>query len=239
MDSPFESNGRFEAFDEGNSRGYVLRAEANPIREALLGRGDYEALSLGGRGALRRFMSDAGPGVVREYKRGGIIRHFLDGVYLTNRPMHEFRVHQQARARGVSVPEVLGVICRRHGVWYSGAFATRYIDGENLLAVLKKDSEGTSSALTEAARATRKMHDAGVCHADLQLLNLLWDGSRAYILDLDNAIVLDRVSPRRRESNMRRLKRSFEKHGYADRFDEFRDVYSSSSATFASSDKNP
>lgn len=229
---------QFEPFAENGKEGFVLRAQAALIRSALLGRGELETLSLGGRGAVRRFQIEDGHGIVREYKRGGIIRHFLDGVYLTNRPLHEFYVHCEALARGVSAPEVLGVMYVKRGIWYSGAFATRYVEGENLLAVMSKE-EVTAAALAGAARATRQMHDAGIDHADLQLMNLVWDGTRAYIIDLDNARASAPVSPSRRERRLRRLKRSFDKHGFAERFTEFRDVYSSPNPAFASPDQNP
>jgi tRNA A-37 threonylcarbamoyl transferase component Bud32 len=73
---------------------------------------------------------------------------------------------------------------------------------------------GRRDVLREAGRAVRRLHDAGVAHADLHPKNLLLaPGGRVLVLDLDRArdskALLDDAT---RLENLVRLGRAMEKH---------------------------
>ncbi len=174
---------------------------------------------------MKRFPLSDGYGLIRKYRRGGWLRRWIRESYLTNRPLQEFRIHREAAKRGVSVAELLGVTFWRVGPWYRGAFATREIEGSHLLDMLKPGHNDLEQALAEAGRAVCLMHDKGIDHADLQLLNLFWDGSRIVILDFDKARISDLLTEAQRARNLSRLCRSFEKHGFYEEYAVFVTAY--------------
>ena len=67
----------------------------------------------------------------------------------------------------------------------------------------------------DCGECIRQMHDRGVCHADLQLKNILVADAGIFLLDFDRAQVHDNISPLARARNLLRLRRSFEKLGYS------------------------
>jgi 3-deoxy-D-manno-octulosonic acid kinase len=218
----------FIDFERNGVRGFVRAEVRDALVEAIYAgpnEDDPTEQRLGGRGGLRQVETPLGRAFVRAYRRGGFIRHFVKSTYLRNRPLDEFRVHLEAQRRGVAVPEVLGVAYWRCGIGYRGYFATLAIPGRHLLDVLREGEEESRPVLRAASEAVRQMHDSGIFHADLQLMNLQWDGERAHILDLDNARAMDSVPPSRRTANLRRLERSFRKHGFEEQFRDFEAAY--------------
>ena len=64
----------------------------------------------------------------------------------------------------------------------------------------------------EPGAAIRKMHEAGIDHADLNMNNILVDKKGAvFIIDFDKAAVHPELGQRRRIRNLRRLLRSLRK----------------------------
>ena len=166
-----------------------------------------------GRAPLKRFSYSEGTGLIREYRRGGFVRHFMTKSYLfDNRPLHEIEVHCAAYRSGVAVPMPLGAYWERRGPIYRGAFAVARIEAVHLLDYLSSDGEVNEDALRRCGAALRQMHDAGFIHADLQIRNILIADSGPYIIDLDKARQCSSVSPSAREINLVRLSRSFQKN---------------------------
>lgn len=194
----------------------IRERDLDAIADALFDRSGCEPAGKRGRGALYRFRLENGFGILRECRRGGLVRFLLPDVYLLhNRPYRELRVHALLYDRGLSVPEPLGVVWRRAGrVFYRGAVATREIEGCDLLEYLRGNPPDADDTLRRAGRLIRDMHDLGAYHADLQVRNVLVgrDG-RLYLIDFDKARHLPRVSPRRRACNLLRFRRSLEKSG--------------------------
>ncbi|NOT54129.1 MAG: hypothetical protein HOP18_05945 [Deltaproteobacteria bacterium] len=175
-----------------------------------------------GRGAIWR----VGTGthdtlIVRAYRRGGFVRHFLRDLYWDRppRPFAEVVATETARRRGVPTIEVLGAYVRWvNHVLYRGFFISREAEGfPNLWEWLQMRPTGPtrSSTLTTVARAIATMHDAGIVHADLNLTNILVQSGpspHVLLLDFDRAQVLSAPVPRsQREQTLRRLQRSFKK----------------------------
>lgn len=190
---------------------------SDTVAAALLEGEGCELADEAGRAPLKRFSYSEGTGLIREYRRGGFVRHFMTKSYLfDNRPLHEIEVHCAAYRSGVAVPMPLGAYWERRGPIYRGAIAVARLEAVNLLDYLSGDadgSEGKADALRRCGAALRQMHDAGFVHADLQIRNILIAGDGPYIIDLDKARQCTRVSPSARQVNLVRLRRSLEKNG--------------------------
>jgi len=152
---------------------------------------------------------------VRKAARGGLLGSLLGGLYLgRGRPLRELRAADAARRAGVGVPEPLAVrATRAAGIFRRFTIVTREVaDSSNLLTLAPKLSGPDKRRLIErVADEMRRLHEAGVYHADLTLQNILSNGSGIYFIDLDKAL----LRPRREDAldlmNLSRLNRSVEK----------------------------
>jgi len=176
-----------------------------------------------GRGSVWRVQTDTRETlIVRAYRRGGFVRHFLSDLYWDRppRPLAEVVATETARQRGVPTIEVLGAYVRwiNSGL-YRGLFISREAEGfHNLWEWLQMRPTGPIriATLTAVARAIATMHEAGIAHADLNLTNILVQPSspspQVLLLDFDRAQVLpDPVVHSRRKQALRRLQRSLQK----------------------------
>ena len=174
-----------------------------------------------GRGHVWRVQMDMhATMIIRSYRRGGFVRHFLSDIYWDRppRPLTELIATETARQRGVPTVEVLGAYVRwiKSGL-YRGLLISREAEGfHNLWEWLQRHPTGPTRTviLTTVARTIATMHDVGIVHADLNLTNILVQpGStspQVLLLDFDRARVLsDPVSRSQRERTLRRLQRSF------------------------------
>jgi 3-deoxy-D-manno-octulosonic acid kinase len=197
------------------------------LREALLDATPDVVAGMplaGGRGAV--WAVTLGPdarGVLRWYRRGGVIRHFVHDRYFgwTPRPIRELALTDAVIRRGVPAPEVLAArVDRLPGGWYRGAIVTREVAGARTFAEeLRAHPTGAErhAVLDVVGRAVRDLHDRGVQHRDLNANNILVtrDGGevRVHFIDFDRAEVLRAVSSRVRDRELRRLERSLDKLG--------------------------
>ena len=193
----------------------VLGANAQPPeRTGLTGRGSI--------GAVPGLRVDGSRVLVRQARRGGLIGLFIADVFWGRcRPFRELEVAERARARGVPTPEVLAASRRTlFGLFYRGAVYTKELTGTSDLHTYLASCAGGLDATSlrrkrdtvrEAGRVVRVAHDAGLCHADLQLRNVLvrHDGPPAvFLADLDKAGWREPLPRRSRIMNLLRLRRS-------------------------------
>jgi 3-deoxy-D-manno-octulosonic acid kinase len=173
----------------------------------------------GGRGSASIVtLPKIGAVVLRRYRRGGLIGKVLVDRYLfSSRPFRELSVLAFARTRNVPVPEVLGASSARTGLpWHRGRIVTRQIPDSVTLPVFiggnSGDSRRVTGVLKRAGGAIRKMHEAGIDHADLNMNNILVDNKGAvFIIDFDKATIHPELGQYRRIKNLRRLLRSLRK----------------------------
>jgi tRNA A-37 threonylcarbamoyl transferase component Bud32 len=151
-----------------------------------------------------------------------LVGQFIPDVFWGRcRPFRELEVAERARARGVPTPEVVAASrTTLFGPFYRGAVYTKELadtrDMHNYLASLTKGLDAAPlrrkrDTVREAGRAVRVAHDAGLCHADLQLRNVLvrHDGTPAvFLVDLDKASWREPLPGRWRIMNLLRLRRS-------------------------------
>lgn len=176
------------------------------------------APGLGGRGALSRLDLPGGAALLRLYWRGGLLGKLVRRLSLdAGRAADELRLHALALARGAPVVEAVAAVTRPSGVGFRHALATREVSGARDLARVLRETQGRERrrALAAAGAAARRLHDAGVDHADLNVKNVLLressGGLEAWVLDLDRGRIHERLEPAARRRSLVRLLRSFVK----------------------------
>lgn len=174
-----------------------------------------------GRARLRRLPSTLGPLVVREYRKGGLLRGVRGRRFRGRlRPLDELVLHRRLLGAQVPVADAVGAVALRGATGWRGFLLMREVEvAIDLEAFLYDPSVHPGvfprEALAEAGRAVRALHDAGVSHADLHPKNLLLEGrtGRVLVIDLDRARAHDGPLPdATRLENLVRLGRAVEKH---------------------------
>jgi len=162
--------------------------------------------------------------LVRNYRHGGLFGKLIGNIFVNrNRPLKELCVHEIASNKGVPSPSAIGVTIEC--LWkkfYTACFISKEIpDTLDLIQFFREAPPdfikvSKKHIISSIARLLRKMHDAGIYHADLHLKNILikknpHGGFEAYIIDLDKSVVLNQLSTNQRFANLLRLDRSLEK----------------------------
>jgi len=215
---PIEVESLYAAQSAGGVSLVTRREGAEAILRALTEADSAPADTPGGRGALSRFSWLPGrDGLVRPCRRGGVMRFLGRNYVLENRPLREFEAHCEAVARGIPAPMPLGVAWQRTGGFLRGALATEAVDAPDLLAWLRAaenaDPAGREKTLRRCGALVRKMHDAGIWHADLQVKNLLVSPEGPMLIDFDGARVGAPPGNVNRARNLLRFRRSLERRG--------------------------
>lgn len=175
--------------------------------------GEGEAVRPGvARGGLRRLTRNGRVLWVRRYRHGGLVGPLLADRYGgPRRGVRELRILAHLCRGRVAVPEPAFLEVRPAGVLVRMRLGTWDLPGRPLTEALAGPATGRRAAAREAGRAVRRLHDAGVVHGDLHIGNVLWDGRRAGILDLDSARFPGVVGAEARWGEILRLLRSARK----------------------------
>ncbi len=199
----------------------VRKRFANVIAAALMTGEGCEHTGVAGRGDILRFVLEdrGGYGLIRRYRRGGVVRHFMTDTYLAaNRPLRELRVMEYAYKAGLSVPEPLGACWQRTGLFIRGSFSCREVAGRDLQTYLETClgtvHEDAPETLRACGKVVKEMHDSGIYHADLQLRNVIVSDVKVWLIDFDKAVMAGSVGRLRRAMNLLRFRRSFMKNGF-------------------------
>ena len=191
----------------------ALASEHDPVSAALRDNTGCVELSDVGRAAVFRFALSTGNGILRQYRRGGLLGPVFGDRFLGNRMRHEFEVSLAWYQLGGPIPEPLGVAWRKTGMMYRGAYAARQVDGVTLLRYLQEDIPLADTVLESVGSTIRQLHDAGFWHADLQVKNIMISEGKPFLIDFDKARRVTLLGPVLRSRNLLRLRRSFEKQG--------------------------
>lgn len=176
--------------------------------------GAAAAVAVGGRGAAWFVHTRAGAAVLRHYRRGGMAAKLSAASYLwqgaqRTRSFREFRLLQALRARSLPAPTPLAAAYWRTGAGYRAALLTLRIDGARSLGALA--DAGLPAPWDKIGNAIARFHQAGACHADLNVDNLLMDADDdCWLIDFDRG-ALRQPALQWQLANLARLRRSLRK----------------------------
>ena len=149
-----------------------------------------------------------------------------DILWGCNRPLNELATSEKASEQGVETAEVVALRFENvfGPLFRADIFTFEISDTEDLIVFLSSHSVEQITArkkvlINRIAQSVRKMHDAGIYHADLHLKNILVkmdDPPGVYIIDLDKSDFCGNAAggglpPGRRMDNLLRLDRSLVK----------------------------
>ena len=173
-------------------------------------------LLAGGRGGVCAFDVNGLGVVLRPYRRGGWAAQVTSDLYLgwRIRSVRELIVTETLRGKGIPTLEVLaGAAHWIMPACYRAALVTREVpDARNLWEELKAISRSERPAICmQVADVTRRLHDVGAVHPDLNLQNYLVRraGGEIHVLIIDHDRTrFGRVTPRVRAAAWARVQRS-------------------------------
>ena len=158
----------------------------------------YEVIS-SGRGGSVRIELDGRAAILRRYHRGGVVRKILSDQYLwmgktLSRPWREWRILQRACRADLPVPEPIAASICRTGLWYRAALIMAYLPDTETLTNRLQRTELKPGCWHRIGLLIKRMHVAGIQHADLTSDNILIDSQdRFYLIDFDMARVMNRI----------------------------------------------
>lgn len=165
------------------------------------------------------------------------IRGFAEAwkyLVVPSKARREWRMAQQALAKGIPTPVPLAMAERRKGWFLQDALLiTQAVSPSSPLIELIPQG-GHQELLFQAAYLLRAAHDAGLFHQDLHAGNILvgMDGKKLYLIDLHRSRFLRSISKRRSTWNLAQLFYSLkgwlsreEKKAFLQGYDDEEDVF--------------
>ncbi len=175
-------------------------------------------VAVGGRNAAWFVEHPLFSGVLRHYRRGGLIAKLIKQSYWwlgaeKTRAWDEFKVMQYLANHHFPVPMPLAAMYVRRGFFYKAALLTETIpQAKTLVEYLKPLEERDYPDLAwKVAQCIHQMHHLNVNHADLNAFNILVDHQgHIYMIDFDKAKV-ETSSGQWCLDNINRLERHLQK----------------------------
>jgi 3-deoxy-D-manno-octulosonic acid kinase len=171
---------------------------------------------LGGRASVwRHQIPSVGPVVIKEFRRGGMLRVFRRRHYLRmgdTRPDREFAALRRARAAGVHAPEAVATFVRG-GLFYRGWLVTRFVEGRSLVALSAETPARIEALMDQITWQVMLLIRHHIAHVDLHPGNVLVDGNGvAFFVDFDRAVTFEGTPEDLRDLYHTRWCRAVEKH---------------------------
>jgi len=169
----------------------------------------------GGRGAVLFLQTDAGPWVLRHYRRGGLIARLSADAYWwlgedRTRCFAEWRLLAQLRKKDLPVPAPVAARYVRDGMFYRADLITEQLPTSQTLAAALRAGALPQKQWQTIGITIGRFHAHGVRHADLNASNILLDtDGLVYLLDFDRGRIVARGSWE--QAVLARLKRSLDK----------------------------
>lgn len=168
-----------------------------------------------GRGTTWFIQLDKLQAALRHYRRGGLFGkivkdHYWFSGWQNSRSYQEYALLQKLIKAGVNVPKPVAARTIKKNFCYQADLLSEKIENaQDLVSVLQQQT--ISEQLYHAiGNEIRKMHDAQVNHTDLNIHNILIDNNhKVWLIDFDKCSF--QQGNLWKESNLNRLKRSFNK----------------------------
>lgn len=129
--------------------------------------------------------------VLRHYRRGGLISHLSDDLYVwtgadRTRSFVEWRLLRQLRAWDLPVPTPVAARYQRAGLFYRADLVTAELPVRRTLTQTLQQAPLPIEVWHAIGQCVGSLHARGVQHADLNAHNLLVGASNdIYVLDFD------------------------------------------------------
>lgn len=208
----------FEVRREGTTQGLLL-CDLADLALAELWRDGTPLAGSKGRGGVTVLTPRPGLHVVvRDYRRGGVLRALLpDRFFTRERVFREVRTLAALRAAGVRAVEPVFGIADVGGPLARLRLGTRLLEGAlPLPAFCAEQPRATHAAVRAAGAVVATAFAAGLRHPDLHADNVLVtaaaDGVTAWLVDLDRAHLLPRLTERDRDAMLVRFARYLVRH---------------------------
>jgi 3-deoxy-D-manno-octulosonic acid kinase len=170
----------------------------------------------GGRGAAWFVEGAFGDGVLRHYRRGGLVAKLSERDYFwkdeaSTRSFHEFHFLHVLRAKNLPVPVPIAACYTKKGLLYRASLLMQRIPGvKSFQDAVHQKTE--SAPWEKIGRAIAVFHRHGAQHADLNAQNILIDNNEiVWLIDWDKA-QFQNASGRWCHENLDRLQRSLLKY---------------------------
>jgi len=173
--------------------------------------------TLAGRvSAFATRLTGIGPVIVKHYRRGGVLGHFVRRTYLKwgiTRCQVEYSHLKNARNSGISVPEPIACAYKGH-LFYQAWLITREITNQQSLASLSsQDEKRTEAAQKKLIDQIVNLIDNRIYHIDLHPGNVLVDSeNRIFIIDFDKAHYYRKGKTNLQRKYIQRWNRAVKKH---------------------------
>ena len=168
-----------------------------------------------GRGTTWFVQTETIEAALRHYRRGGLFGKLVEDSYLFSswektRSYQEFQLLNTLIEAGVNVPRPIAARTVKSGVTYKADLLSEKIPNARDLVSILMEKPLPAEMYQKIGHEIRKMHDAQVNHTDLNIHNILIDEQdKVWFIDFDKCY--QQSGNAWKQSNLERLKRSFEK----------------------------
>lgn len=168
-----------------------------------------------GRGTTWFVQTETVPAALRHYRRGGLFGKLVSDSYFftgweRTRSAAEFNLLCYLREKGIPVPRPVAARAIKEGVTYRADILVEKVHKARDLVDVLTEKPLTEACYQHIGRLVRQLHDAGVCHTDLNIHNILLDSQGAFwLIDFDKCG--RRSGDSWKATNLSRLLRSFRK----------------------------
>jgi 3-deoxy-D-manno-octulosonic acid kinase len=173
---------------------------------------------LGGRTSVTPLVLDGiGSLVIKHYRRGGLMRHLNERIYLKcgkTRAQRELELLTIVGALGIDVPQPVAYAYRGR-LFYQAWLVTREIQQPVSLASLSLQNEKKTGKIMESVvEQVLSLIQNNILHVDLHPGNVVVDGSgKVYLLDFDKGRIYHGNRQKLKNRYVARWQRAVDKHG--------------------------